>query len=238
MSGSSSAVERSGTNDVGRPGAGQHTQAVSQSPLLEVFDVTKRFGGVRALSAVSLSLKKGEVVGLVGENGAGKSTLLKTISGNLRPDSGAILVNGRQVALRNYAVANREGIFHIYQDLALIPTLSVYENVLLAHEAAFSRFGVIDNRKMLRHVTELLAEFGHERIDASQKVEAFDLSTRQVIEIIKSFALAKLAGIESPVMLLDEPTAALTGDEVDFLMRSRRRGSARRSSMCRTGCRK
>jgi ribose transport system ATP-binding protein len=219
MSGSSSAVERSGTNDVGRPGAGQHTQAVSQSPLLEVFDVTKRFGGVRALSAVSLSLKKGEVVGLVGENGAGKSTLLKTISGNLRPDSGAILVNGRQVALRNYAEANREGIFHIYQDLALIPTLSVYENVLLAHEAAFSRFGVIDNRKMLRHVTELLAEFGHERIDASQKVEAFDLSTRQVIEIIKSFALAKLAGIESPVMLLDEPTAALTGDEVDFLMR-------------------
>jgi ribose transport system ATP-binding protein len=78
---------------------------------------------------------------------------------------------------------------------------------------------MIDNRKMARHVTELLAEFGHDRIDASQKVESFDLSTRQVIEIIKSFALAKLAGIEFPVMLLDEPTAALTGDEVEFLMR-------------------
>ncbi len=191
----------------------------SPVPLLEVSGVTKRFGIVSALSGVSLSLGKGEVVGLVGENGAGKSTLLKTISGNLRPDSGAILVNGQNVALRSYAEANRAGIFHIYQDLALIPTLSVYENVLLAHEAAFSRLGLIDNRKMLRHVTELLAEFGHERIDASQKVETFDLSTRQVIEIIKSFTLAKLAGIESPVMLLDEPTAALTGDEVGFLMR-------------------
>ena len=198
---------------------GRRAAAASPDPLLAVRDVTRSFGGVRALSGVSLSLRKGEVIGLVGENGAGKSTLLKTISGNLRPDSGAILMNGRQVSLRSYADANREGIFHIYQDLALIPTLSVYENVLLAHEAAFSRFGMIDNRKMARHVTELLAEFGHDRIDASQKVESFDLSTRQVIEIIKSFALAKLAGIEFPVMLLDEPTAALTGDEVEFLMR-------------------
>jgi len=190
-----------------------------QPPLLEVRAVSKSFGGIPALSSASLSLRKGEVIGLVGENGAGKSTLLKTISGNLRPDSGSVAVNGKQVSLRSYADANREGIFHIYQDLALIPTLTVYENVLLAHENSFSRFGVIDNRALRKYVTELLVEFGHERIDASRKVETYDLSTRQVIEIIKSFALAKLAGVESPVMLLDEPTAALTGDEVEFLMR-------------------
>ncbi len=218
MAGSSSATERPGTLGAGRTAASERIGSASP-PLLEIRNIGKSFGGVRALSGVSLTLRKGEVIGLVGENGAGKSTLLKTISGNLRPDSGALLVNGRDVSLRNYADANREGIFHIYQDLALIPTLSVYENMLLAHEGAFSRFGVVDNRAMLRHVTDLLAEFGHERIDASRKVETYDLSTRQVIEIIKSFALAKLAGIESPVMLLDEPTAALTGDEVEFLMR-------------------
>lgn len=190
----------------------------SAPPLLDVRDVGKSFGGVRALSGVSLTLRKGEVIGLVGENGAGKSTLLKTISGNLRPDTGSILVDGKPVSLRSYADANRAGLFHIYQDLALIPTLSVYENMLLAHEQAFSRFGVIDNGKMLRHVTKLLADFGHARIDATRRVDSFDLSTRQVIEIIKSFALAELAGIASPVMLLDEPTAALTGDEVKFLM--------------------
>jgi len=187
-------------------------------PLLQVRDLSKSFGHVKVLAGVNLSLRKGEVVGLVGENGAGKSTLLKTISGNLRPDAGALLIEGRPVVLRDYGDANRAGVFHIYQDLALIPSLSIYENVLLAHEAAFSRFGLIDNAKMLRHVQQLLTEFGHERIDAARNVESFDISTRQVVEIIKSFALAKLAGIESPIMLLDEPTAALTADEVKFLM--------------------
>lgn len=193
-------------------------RALETPPLLEVRGVSKSYGHVRVLTGVNLSLRKGEVVGLVGENGAGKSTLLKTISGNLRPDAGGLFIRGRPVALRDYGDANRVGIFHIYQDLALIPSLSIYENVLLAHEARFSRFGLIDAGKMLRHVQQLLAEFGHGSIDAARKVEAFDLSTRQVIEIIKSFALAKLAGIESPIMLLDEPTAALTADEVKFLM--------------------
>jgi ribose transport system ATP-binding protein len=191
----------------------------TEPPILEVRDVAKAFGGIPALSGVNLTVRKGEVVGLVGENGAGKSTLLKTISGNLKPDSGSISVRGRRVSFHSYADANRAGIFHIYQDLALIPTMSVYENVLLAHERAFSRGGFIDNRKMLAHVTELLAEFGHARIDASEKVERLDFSTRQVVEIIKAFALARLLGIDTPVMLLDEPTAALTGDEVEFLMR-------------------
>lgn len=188
-------------------------------PLLEVDAVSKSYGSILALDRVSLRLDRGEVVGLVGENGAGKSTLLKAISGNVRPDSGAIRVRGRHVAFHSYRDAVREGVFHIYQELALIPSLSVYENVLLAHEEPFTRMGVISNRRMREHVTELLDEFGHGRIDAGRKVADYDFSTRQVIEIIKAFALAKLLGIESPVMLLDEPTAALSGGEVDFLFR-------------------
>jgi ribose transport system ATP-binding protein len=187
-------------------------------PILDLKGIGKAFGGKPALTDVSLSLDEGEVVGLVGENGAGKSTLLKIISGNLRADSGTISARGREVELRSYQDANRAGIFQIYQDLALVPTLSVYENVLLSHEARFSRFGAIDNRAMRARVAGWFAEFGHGGIDVSRKIQDFDFSTRQVIEIIKAFALAELLGIEMPVMLLDEPTAALTGDEVSFLM--------------------
>ena len=186
--------------------------------ILDLKGIDKSFAGKSALNDVSLSLDEGQVVGLVGENGAGKSTLLKIISGNLRADSGAIVVRGQEVELRSYQDANRAGIFHIYQDLALVPTMSVYENVLLSHEARFSRFGAIDNRAMRNRVAALFEEFGHGAIDVSRKIQDFDFSTRQVIEIIKAFALAELLGIEMPVMLLDEPTAALSGDEVQFLM--------------------
>jgi ribose transport system ATP-binding protein len=186
--------------------------------ILDLKGISKAFAGKTALADVSLRLDEGQVVGLVGENGAGKSTLLKIMSGNLRADSGSIAVRGREVELRSYQDANRAGIFHIYQDLALVPTMSVYENVLLAHEARFSRFGAIDNRAMRARVAGWFEEFGHGRIDVSRKIQDLDFSTRQVIEIIKAFALAELLGIEMPVMLLDEPTAALTGDEVEFLM--------------------
>jgi ribose transport system ATP-binding protein len=194
------------------------TKANGRASSLELKGISKAFAGKSALSDVSLRLDEGQVVGLVGENGAGKSTLLKIISGNLRADSGSIAVRGRDVDLRSYQDANRAGIFHIYQDLALVPTMSVYENVLLSHEARFSRFGAIDNRAMRARVAGWFEEFGHGGIDVSRKIQDLDFSTRQVIEIIKAFALAELLGIEMPVMLLDEPTAALSGDEVEFLM--------------------
>jgi ribose transport system ATP-binding protein len=187
--------------------------------ILDLKGISKAFAGKSALADVSLSLDQGQVIGLVGENGAGKSTLLKIISGNLRADSGSIAVRGREVELRSYQDANKAGIFHIYQDLALVPTMSVYENVLLSHEARFSRFGAIDNRAMRVRVTAWFEEFGHGGIDVSRNIQDYDFSTRQVIEIIKAFALAEMLGIETPVMLLDEPTAALTGDEVEFLKR-------------------
>ncbi|MFB2552050.1 sugar ABC transporter ATP-binding protein [Ensifer soli] len=188
------------------------------SAVLELVGIDKAFSGRPVLNGVGFSLSRGQVVGLVGENGAGKSTLLKIVSGNLRPDGGRVLVNGREVSFRSYEDATKAGVFHIYQDLALVPVLSVFENVMLAHEQAFSRFGVIDNRAMRRKVEAIFAEFGHGHIDVRQPVSTFDFSTRQVIEIVKAFTLADLLGIAEPIMLFDEPTAALTGDEVDFLM--------------------
>ena len=190
----------------------------SEAALL-VEGLGKSFGGKPALANVSLSLKPGEIVGLVGENGAGKSTLLKLISGNLAADTGTVHVHGKRAAFRDYRDATAAGVFQIYQDLALIPTLTVTENVLLSHEERFSRAGVIDNRAMRDRVAGWFRAFGQERIDVDRKVQAYDFSTRQVIEIVKAFALADLLGVATPVMLLDEPTAALTADEVAFLMR-------------------
>jgi ribose transport system ATP-binding protein len=146
------------------------TKVNDRRRILDLKGISKAFAGKSALADVSLSLNEGQVIGLVGENGAGKSTLLKIISGNLRADSGSIAVRGREVELRSYQDANKAGIFHIYQDLALVPTMSVYENVLLSHEARFSRFGAIDNRAMRARVATWFNEFGHGGIDSVGRI--------------------------------------------------------------------
>jgi ribose transport system ATP-binding protein len=187
------------------------------SPTLAVERIHKRFGSTTALSDVSLSVCAGEVVGLIGENGAGKSTLLNIVSGVLRPDSGDVLIQGRKRP-RHYArTAALGGVFHIHQHLSLVPNLTVFENFYLAHENRFSRFGFIRNRLMKERAKAVLAEFGHDWIDPRLEVRTFDFATRQSIEILKAFALAELLEVDSPILLLDEPTAALSNDEVRFL---------------------
>jgi ribose transport system ATP-binding protein len=191
-------------------------QAGAVTSLLEARDVAKSFGNTHALHGVSLHVDYGEVIGLIGENGAGKSTLLHTISGNLRPDAGDVLVRGRRISFSSPRDANLNGVFHIYQELALVGCLPVFENLFLSHEDMFSRRGVLQRSKMRQRARETLAEFGHDWIDPSTNVDAYDFSTRQVIEIVKAFALSKLLEIESPIVLLDEPTARLNREEVDF----------------------
>ena len=105
-------------------------QEASVRRILDLKGISKTFAGKPALTEVTLYLNEGEVVGLVGENGAGKSTLLKIISGNLQADAGTISARGREVELRSYQEANSAGIFHIYQDLALGPTMSVARQLL------------------------------------------------------------------------------------------------------------
>jgi len=186
-------------------------------PLLEVRDVGRSFGPVRALDGVSFSVSRGEVVGLIGENGAGKSTVLNIVSGTDHQDRGEVLLRGRPIRFKDYHEATRNGVFRIFQELALVQTMSVWENFLLSHEEHFTRAGVVRRRAARKWVQELLARFDHGWIDPDREVASYPFAVRQVLEILKAFALAELLGQDEPVILLDEPTAALSSDEIDFL---------------------
>ncbi|MBV9232030.1 MAG: sugar ABC transporter ATP-binding protein [Chloroflexi bacterium] len=188
-----------------------------QVPLLEVRSITKSFPGVYALRGVNLTIRKGEIVGLVGENGAGKSTLMNILSGVDHPEAGSILLHGHPIAPRSYYEATLLGIFRIYQEQALVSNIPIFENLFLSHEGHFSRFGLLNRRAMIRAAQQIFKEFGHEWINPTAITDTHDFSTRQVIEIIRAFALANVLHIDTPVILLDEPTASLSKEEIDFL---------------------
>ena len=192
----------------GAPSGGSHT--------LEVIGVSKHFGPVKAVTDVSMSADVGEVVGLIGENGAGKSTLLSMISGTLTPDSGTILLNGRPIAPKNYHEATKLGIFRIYQHQALIPTIPVYENVYLGQEKKFGLLGTVNRRKMSRSTAEVFARLGVTGIEPDAPIGSYSFAERQIIEIVRSIAQADLLEIDHPIILLDEPTSALSREQVDF----------------------
>jgi ribose transport system ATP-binding protein len=192
--------------------------ATSEAPvLLDVDGVSRRFGPVSALSGVSLSVRRGEIVGLIGENGAGKSTLLNIVSGTDRADTGTVAVRGREAAFRDYHEATRHGVFRIFQELALVPNMTVWENFSLSHEEHFTTAGLISRRAAIRRTRELLDRFDHGWIDPARVVESYPFAVRQILEILKAFALAELLGHDEPIILLDEPTAALAADEIEFL---------------------
>jgi len=191
---------------------------INEAPvLLDVDGVTRTFGPVTALSGVSLSVHRGEIVGLIGENGAGKSTLLNIISGTDRADSGIVTVRGSRAAFHDYHEATRHGVFRIFQELALVPTMTVWENFSLSHEKHFTTAGVISRRAGIRRTRELLERFDHGWIDPTRSVESYPFAVRQILEILKAFSLAELLGHDEPIILLDEPTAALAADEIEFL---------------------
>jgi len=190
---------------------------VAQQALLEIRGLTKRYGAHLALEKVSFSVAAGEVVGLIGENGAGKSTLLNIVSGTDTADEGTVTVGGREARFSSYRQANEAGVFRIFQELALIPNIPVHENLFLTHEIMLGKTGVIDRRTSIAKARALLEKYGHGWIDPTKATGDYPFVTRQVIEIIKAFAIAELLGHETPILLLDEPTAALTAAEVDFL---------------------
>ncbi|RZT25556.1 monosaccharide ABC transporter ATP-binding protein (CUT2 family) [Mycobacterium sp. BK558] len=191
--------------------------AMRTPPLLDIRDVSKSFGPVKALRGVSFSVRRGEIVGLIGENGAGKSTLLNIISGTDRQDSGTVSVSGSEVAFADYREATNRGVFRIFQELALVPNLSVWENFVLSHEQHFMRGGFIKRSAGRAWVRDLLARFDHDWVDPATPIDDYPFAVRQVLEIIKAFALAELLGHDQPIILLDEPTAGLAADEIDFL---------------------
>lgn len=183
--------------------------------LLHARELVKSYGPVHAVRSVSLTARVGEVVGLVGENGAGKSTLLNMLSGTATPDAGEILYSGEPVSFSTYRSATEHGIFRIFQHQALVPNLTVAANVFLAQEDKFTRFGIIDSKRMIRLTQDVFDELS---IDLSPTAELGDLkfAERQVVEIVRSLAQARLLGIEHPVILYDEPTSALSREQIEF----------------------
>jgi L-arabinose transport system ATP-binding protein len=177
--------------------------------LLRMAEVTVRFPGVLALDRVSLDVRAGEVHGLMGENGAGKSTVLKVLSGVYRPDSGHILLSGVTQHFIEPRSALAAGIAVIYQELHLVPELTVAENLLLGHFPA--RWGVIDRRRLVERALAELRRLG-EDIDPTLKVKHLGIGQRQMVEIGK--ALSR----DARVIAFDEPTSSLSSRETERLM--------------------
>jgi L-arabinose transport system ATP-binding protein len=170
--------------------------------------VSMGFAGVQALSCVTFAVSPGSVHALLGENGAGKSTLLKVLGGVYRPTEGCLRIDGAPAVFENPRESIAAGVAIIYQELHLVPELSVAENVLLGHMSA--RVGVIDRRGMRAEARRILASLG-EPIDPDTKVSALSIAQRQVVEIAK--ALSRGARI----IAFDEPTSSLTAHEAGRL---------------------
>ncbi|GMA51379.1 xylose import ATP-binding protein XylG [Alicyclobacillus contaminans] len=178
---------------------------------LEMTDITKEFSGVKALDAVSLRVKKGEIHALCGENGAGKSTLMKVLSG-VYPHgtfTGDIRVNGKPVQFRGIADSEASGVAIIYQELALVPEFTIAENVFLGKEPG--RLGMISEDEVYQQARKWTEAVGLQR-PLSTKVKYLGVGEQQLVEIAK--ALKKRAEI----LILDEPTAALSEREVERLL--------------------
>ncbi len=178
-------------------------------PYLEFRSVTKAFPGVVALDNVSMEIRKGEVHGLIGENGAGKSTLLKILSGAYIPTSGTILIDGEERSFMGTRDALDEGIAVIYQELNLVPEMTVAENLLLGHMPK-KRSGFIDFRAM-NETAQKEMQYVLENIDPTRKVKKYAIAQRQMIEIGKALLH------NADIIAFDEPTSSLSDKEIKRL---------------------
>jgi ribose transport system ATP-binding protein len=176
------------------------------APILRMEGVSKRYGGVRALENANLAIAAGRIHAILGENGAGKSTLIKILAGVVAPDAGRIVLDGGGAAFDTPAAANRAGIVCIFQELSLVPDLSVADNISISNPPR--RFGLIDRRAQRRFAEEGLARAGASDIHPMALVRDLPLSRRQMVEIAKALA-------RNPrVLILDEATSALTAADV------------------------
>jgi ribose transport system ATP-binding protein len=175
-------------------------------PLFRMEGISKRYGGVRALQQADLDVRAGRVHAILGENGAGKSTLIKIMSGVVAPDEGRMLLDGREVSFPDPATANAAGIVCIFQELSLIPDLSVADNIVASNPPG--RFGLIDRKAQRRLAEAALARAGGEDIHPMALVRDLPLSRRQMIEIARALTRTPR------VLILDEATSALAAADV------------------------
>ena len=168
--------------------------------------VSKRYGGVVALHEADLAIRAGTIHAILGENGAGKSTLMKSMAGVVAPDGGRMVLDGREVRFPTPTSANQAGIVCVFQELSLVPDLSVAENILISNPPR--RFGLIDARAQRRLAEEALERAGAPDIHPDMLVRDLPLSRRQMVEI------AKALGRQPRILILDEATSALTQADV------------------------
>ncbi len=177
--------------------------------LLEMRNITKNFPGVRALSNVSLNLKKGEILGLLGENGAGKSTLIKILSGDYLLEEGEIYIEGEKKVFLSPSESIHSGIRVIYQELNTYDSLTVAENIF-ADNIVRNRFGVVNWKRMIQKSKEILKRLGSD-INPNEYVENLSVGGKQIVEIARAIRR------KAKILVMDEPTSALSEKDVEHL---------------------
>lgn len=177
--------------------------------VVEMLNISKRFGQFYANKNITLQLEKGEIHALLGENGAGKSTLMNVLFGLYQPEEGTIKVNGKEVSISNPNIANELGIGMVHQHFMLVENLSVTENIILGSEP--TKMGVINIKDAEKKVAEISKMYGL-AVDPSAIIEDISVGMQQRVEILKTLYRG------ADVLIFDEPTASLTPQEIDELM--------------------
>ncbi len=207
------------------PDSASQPAASARDVLFSARDLSKSYGGLRAVNGVSLDLYPAEVVALVGDNGAGKSTFVKMLSGVITPDSGTLALHGQPLRLHSPAHARKAGIETLHQSLALVDVFNVPENIFLGRELTTRRFGVVpmlDKAAMRQRTLDLLQRIGANLPAIDRPVRSMSGGQRQAV------AIARLLLNEVHLLIMDEPMAALGVDEgrkvLELIVELRTRG--------------
>ena len=196
------------------------SEAAPSGVFLQAKGIHKQFGGVTVLHDVDLDVNYGEVHALMGENGAGKSTIIKIITGVFTKDAGEIFIDGSHVEIHSRHASSALGIQVIYQELSLIPALTVTENIFLGQE--WSKYGLSDKKRMKDRVQSLIDHYGFD-IDPDAVIETMGMAQRQMVEILKALAF------KAKLIIMDEPTSSLSASESEKLFETidnmRKRGA-------------
>ncbi len=178
--------------------------------VLKLESIKKSFGGVKALKGVDFELNEGEIHALLGENGAGKSTLIKILTGVYQMDSGSIVIKGEKTIVENPIAARYKGIAAIYQELSLVESLTVAQNIFLGHEPVKNFLGQIDFKEILEKSLNYLKKFGID-IKPNAMVSDLGMGEKRILEIVKALS------INANILVLDEPTTGMSSAEIEKL---------------------